>query len=55
MVILMEMGPISAPIGINVLALEVIAVDVPMRELSIGIPTVCSAILICLIIPVVSR
>ena len=50
MVIVLEMGLISPPVGVNVFVVKGIAEDVPMREIFIGIMPFWAAMAICMII-----
>ncbi len=50
MVIVLEMGLISPPVGINVFVVKGIAEDVPMSEIFIGILPFWLAMFVCLII-----
>ncbi|MFP6758231.1 MAG: TRAP transporter large permease, partial [Alphaproteobacteria bacterium] len=53
MVIVLEMGLISPPVGINVFVVKGIAGDVPMKEIFIGILPFWAAMLVCLVMLVV--
>ena len=50
MVIVLEMGLISPPVGVNVFVVKGIAEDVPMKEIFIGILPFWAAMLVCLAI-----
>ncbi len=50
MVIVLEMGLISPPVGVNVFVVKGIAEDVPMSDIFIGILPFWAAMLVCLII-----
>lgn len=50
MVVVLEMGLISPPVGVNVFVVKGIAGDTPMRDVFIGILPFWGAMLICLII-----
>ena len=54
MVIVLEMGLISPPVGVNVFVVKGIAEDVPMREIFIGILPFWAAMLVCMIILVLA-
>ena len=53
MVIVLEMGLISPPVGVNVFVVKSIAEDVPMRQIFIGILPFWFAMGVCLAIIVV--
>ncbi len=53
MVIVLEMGLISPPVGVNVFVVKGLADDVPMKEIFIGILPFWAAMLVCLIVLVV--
>ena len=48
MVIVLEMGRISPPVGVNVFVAKSIAEDVPMSEIFIGIMPFWLAMVVCL-------
>ena len=48
MVIVLEMGLISPPVGVNVFVVKGIAEDVPMRSIFVGILPFWAAMLVCL-------
>lgn len=50
MVIVLEMGLISPPVGVNVFVVKAIAEDVPMSEIFIGILPFWFAMFICLVL-----
>ena len=50
MVIVLEMGLISPPVGVNVFVVKAIAEDVPMSEIFIGILPFWLAMVVCLAI-----
>ncbi len=50
MVIVLEMGLISPPVGINVFVVKGIAEDVPMKDIFIGILPFWAAMLVCLVL-----
>jgi tripartite ATP-independent transporter DctM subunit len=50
MVILLEMGLISPPVGVNVFVVKGIAADVPMREIFRGIWPFFAAMLLCILL-----
>ena len=50
MVIVLEMGLISPPVGVNVFVVKGIAEDVPMRQIFAGILPFWAAMLVCLVI-----
>lgn len=50
MVIVLEMGLISPPVGVNVFVVKSIAEDVPMSEIFIGILPFWFAMLVCMVI-----
>ncbi len=50
MVVVLEMGLISPPVGVNVFVVKGIAEDVPMREIFIGILPFWAAMLVCMIL-----
>ena len=50
MVIVLEMGLISPPVGVNVFVVKGIAEDVPMGQIFIGILPFWAAMLICLVL-----
>ena len=53
MVIALEMGLISPPVGVNVFVVKGIAEDVPMRDIFIGILPFWGAMLVCMIVLVI--
>lgn len=53
MVIVLEMGLISPPVGVNVFVVKGIAEDVPMRRIFAGILPFWGAMLVCLVLLVV--
>ena len=53
MVIVLEMGLISPPVGVNVFVVKGIAEDVPMRDIFIGILPFWGAMLVCMIVLVI--
>ena len=53
MVIVLEMGLISPPVGVNVFVVKGIAEDVPMRDIFIGIMPFWAAMLVCMVLLVV--
>ncbi len=50
MVIVLEMGLISPPVGVNVFVVKGIAEDVPMRDIFIGIMPFWAAMLACMVL-----
>ena len=48
MVIVLKMGRISPPVGVNVFVVKSIAEDVPMSEIFIGIMAFWLAMVVCL-------
>ena len=50
MVIVLEMGLISPPVGVNVFVVKGIAEDVPMKDIFIGILPFWAAMLVCLVL-----
>jgi TRAP-type C4-dicarboxylate transport system permease large subunit len=50
MVIVLEMGLISPPVGVNVFVVKSIAEDVPMSEIFIGILPFWLAMFVCMVI-----
>ena len=50
MVILLEMGMISPPVGINVFVVKGIAADVPMSQILAGIMPFWLAMIVCVVI-----
>ncbi|MCY4547563.1 MAG: TRAP transporter large permease [Defluviicoccus sp.] len=50
MVIVLEMGLISPPVGVNVFVVKGIAEDVPMRDIFIGIMPFWAAMLVCMVL-----
>ena len=53
MVIVLEMGLISPPVGVNVFVVKGIAEDVPMRDIFIGIMPFWAAMVVCMAVLVV--
>ena len=53
MVIVLEMGLISPPVGVNVFVVKGIAEDVPMRDIFIGILPFWGAMLVCMAVLVI--
>ncbi len=53
MVIVLEMGLISPPVGVNVFVVKGIAEDVPMRDIFIGILPFWAAMVVCMAVLVV--
>jgi TRAP-type C4-dicarboxylate transport system permease large subunit len=50
MVIVLEMGLISPPVGVNVFVVKGFAEDVPMRQIFSGIMPFWAAMLVCLVL-----
>ena len=50
MVIVLEMGLISPPVGVNVFVVKGIAEDVPMRDIFVGIMPFWAAMLACMVL-----
>ncbi len=50
MVVVLEMGLISPPVGVNVFVVKAIADDVPMKEIFIGILPFWSAMFVCMVL-----
>ncbi len=50
MVIVLEMGLISPPVGVNVFVVKGIAEDVPMRDIFIGILPFWAAMVVCMVV-----
>ena len=50
MVIVLEMGLISPPVGVNVFVVKGIAEDVPMRDIFVGIMPFWAAMLVCMVL-----
>ena len=50
MVIVLEMGLISPPVGVNVFVVKGIAEDVPMKQIFIGILPFWLAMVLCMVI-----
>ena len=53
MVIVLEMGLISPPVGVNVFVVKGIAEDVPMRDIFIGILPFWAAMVVCMAVLVI--